>query len=368
LIRSVIQRSPEVRFAPVLLISLLLLAGCGSGYSDKIEALKADVARLEQGGGEFCASWELASAEAFLEFAQIEIKNKNLTDADAHLESAQRYAHRGLEKLEHCRTDLDRDGIPDLDDRAPYQAEDVDGFQDTDGRPDPDNDGDGFLDKADADPNLAEDFDGFEDDDGKPDLDNDGDGVPDIRDLAPNEPEDLDGFQDADGKPDPDNDQDGFADGEDVCPNFPETFNDFKDQDGCPDVTPLVRKVIGCPPVKFYQGSARLTHASIPILARFVQRLVQSPDLRVRIEGHTDSVGDEQNNLDLSIKRARTVRNKLIQMGADPSRLEAVGYGESQPIADNNTPDGRARNRRIDFVIIQDESETPDDDESEQGP
>ena len=64
-----------------------------------------------------------------------------------------------------------------------------------------------------------EDFDGFEDSDGCPDLDNDGDGIPDARDLCPNSPEDKDGYQDADGCPDPDNDEDGVLDAQDHCPN-----------------------------------------------------------------------------------------------------------------------------------------------------
>ena len=98
--------------------------------------------------------------------------------------------------------DSDGDGIPDFKDRCPLEAEDVDGFRDGDGCPDPDNDSDGVPDSFDGSPLMGEDFDGFEDDDGVPDLDNDGDGIVDERDMCPNEKEDLDGFEDEDGCPD----------------------------------------------------------------------------------------------------------------------------------------------------------------------
>jgi hypothetical protein len=98
--------------------------------------------------------------------------------------------------------DSDGDGIPDFRDQCPMAPEDLDGFLDDDGCPDPDNDGDGIPDAFDGRPLLEEDYDGFEDDDGVPDLDNDGDGIIDERDMCPNEPEDLDGFEDEDGCPD----------------------------------------------------------------------------------------------------------------------------------------------------------------------
>lgn len=98
--------------------------------------------------------------------------------------------------------DSDGDGVPDFRDDCPRLAEDIDGFQDDDGCPDPDNDADGVPDGFDGQPLLMEDYDGFEDEDGVPDLDNDGDGIVDERDMCPNEPEDLDGFEDEDGCPD----------------------------------------------------------------------------------------------------------------------------------------------------------------------
>ncbi len=98
--------------------------------------------------------------------------------------------------------DSDGDGIPDFRDECPMDAEDMDGFQDGDGCPDPDNDLDGIPDGRDMCPDEPEDIDGFEDSDGCPDLDNDGDGIVDERDMCPDEPEDIDGFEDEDGCPD----------------------------------------------------------------------------------------------------------------------------------------------------------------------
>jgi len=98
--------------------------------------------------------------------------------------------------------DTDGDGIPDFRDGCPMDAEDVDGFEDGDGCPDPDNDSDGIPDGFDGQPLMMEDYDGFEDEDGVPDLDNDGDGIVDERDMCPDEAEDLDGFEDGDGCPD----------------------------------------------------------------------------------------------------------------------------------------------------------------------
>jgi len=98
-----------------------------------------------------------------------------------------------------------------------------------------DRDGDGLFGAADRCPEQAEDKDGFEDTDGCPDPDNDGDAIADAQDRCPAEPEDKDGFQDTDGCPDPDNDGDGIADAQDRCPDKPEDKDGFEDEDGCED-------------------------------------------------------------------------------------------------------------------------------------
>ena len=143
----------------------------------------------------------------------------------------------GYEDTDGCPDrDNDLDTIPDKDDKCPDQAEDQDGFEDHDGCPDPDNDKDGIPDTGDRCPNEPETKNGYKDDDGCPDeADTDNDGVPDSRDKCVNEPEDTDGFEDTDGCPDPDNDNDGILDADDECVDEAETKNGFEDEDGCPD-------------------------------------------------------------------------------------------------------------------------------------
>jgi OOP family OmpA-OmpF porin len=143
----------------------------------------------------------------------------------------------GYEDTDGCPdNDNDLDTIPDKQDKCPGQAEDQDGFQDNDGCPEADNDNDGIPDTGDRCPNEPESKNGFKDDDGCPDeADTDNDGVPDSRDKCVKEPEDTDGFEDTDGCPDPDNDGDGILDADDECVDEAETKNGFQDEDGCPD-------------------------------------------------------------------------------------------------------------------------------------
>jgi outer membrane protein OmpA-like peptidoglycan-associated protein len=285
--------------------------------------------------------------------------------------------------------DGDRDGVTDPHDACPTEPEDLDGWEDADGCPDPDNDGDGFADAADQCPDLAEDFDGWEDADGCPDPDNDGDGLADGIDTCPDEPEDLDGFQDNDGCPDLDNDQDGIPDASDLCPNVAETVDGWQDEDGCPDpdndgdgildeddLCPDdpedrngVRDEDGCPddqravvredrigllqPILF--GSARTAiDRESGIVLRSVARLLQEhPEiLRLRVEAHTDSKGSSDSNLRLSERRADAVVKALIRLGVDRVRLESAGYGDARPAASNRTGAGRAANRRVEFLIL----------------
>jgi outer membrane protein OmpA-like peptidoglycan-associated protein len=249
--------------------------------------------------------------------------------------------------------DSDGDGIYDKYDKEPLLPEDMDGFEDDDGAPDLDNDGDGIPDTVDKAPLLAEDIDGFQDDDGVPDPDNDWDGIPDALDGAPNEPEDLDGYQDDDGIPDPDNDNDGVPDVSDKCKDVPETINGYRDDDGCPDEVPppIVEKGerIVLQGVNFELNSAELTPESYSILDNVFESLSYDPEIQVEIRGYTDNTGGLEYNMKLSQSRAETVRRYLIEKGIDSYRLKANGYGPENPIADNSLPEGRAKNRRIEF-------------------
>jgi outer membrane protein OmpA-like peptidoglycan-associated protein len=80
--------------------------------------------------------------------------------------------------------------------------------------------------------------------------------------------------------------------------------------------------------------------------------LTQNPDLKFEIDGHTDNSGTAGHNLTLSQERADAVKTQLIAMGIDQGRLTSKGFGDTKPIADNSTPDGRANNRRVEFVRI----------------
>ena len=253
--------------------------------------------------------------------------------------------------------DNDADGIPDTKDECPNDAEDVDGFEDANGCPDPDNDGDGILDAQDACPDDAEDVDGFEDDDGCPELDNDGDGIDDPADGCPMVAEDLDGFQDSDGCPEPDNDGDGFPDAEDLCPNEPENVNDFKDDDGCPDDVIAVvsgEKIVILEKILFKYNRDTILKRSYPVLEAVKNTLIENPRIKkIRIEGHTDDKGSDSYNQKLSEKRATAIMRYLVEAGIDPDRLMAVGYGEARPLESNETEEGRERNRRVEFTILE---------------
>jgi len=273
------------------------------------------------------------------------------------------------------RADSDHDGIPDDKDLCPYSAEDKDNFEDGDGCPDIDNDNDGILDSRDSCPLEAAPSSGC------PILDHDNDGVPDDADRCINEPEDIDGYMDADGCPDPDNDGDGILDAADKCPNKAEDFDGFEDTDGCPDYDndgdgvpdsldkcPAIKGVSennGCPKteeikrgrlildgVTFESGKSVLTPNSYTVLDRVYESLKEWENVRLEIRGHTDNVGNDAANQRLSLGRAQAVMRYLISKGISPDRLQATGYGESSPIADNRTADGRARNRRVELHRI----------------
>jgi len=246
--------------------------------------------------------------------------------------------------------DRDHDGIPDDRDSCPDQPEDMDGYNDLDGCPEPDNDRDGILDEQDNCPSKAEDLDGFQDEDGCPDPDNDGDGIVDGRDRCPDEAEDMDGFQDEDGCPDPDNDGDGVLDDADQCPETPAGVQ--VDDTGCP-VEEEIDDTLVLKGVSFRLGSAELTPGSITVLAEVAASLRAWPDKKIEIRGHTDSSGDAEMNRELSQRRALSVRDSLVQMGIAPGRITAVGYGEDFPIADNGTREGRAANRRVEVHVVE---------------
>lgn len=113
--------------------------------------------------------------------------------------------------------------------------------------------------------------------------------------------------------------------------------------------------------IQFQKGKAVLVEDSRALLDDVVKLLEEHPELlRIRIEGHTDSVGRDRANKKLSDKRANAVKQYLIKAGINKQRLVAKGYGETKPVADNDTEEGRFKNRRVDLTILKsDESAAP---------
>lgn len=187
-------------------------------------------------------------------------------------------------------------------------------------------------------------------------------------DLCPDDAEDFDGFQDDDGCPDPDNDRDGICDpwveangllekyahickGVDLCPDEPETLNGYKDEDGCPDEVPVApKKVFVLEGINFESGKSMITQDSHVSLMKVVDIMESFPETTFEIIGHTDNVGKSAKNQALSADRAEAVKTFLVDKGIDGSRIVTKGAGDTKPIASNKTAEGRAKNRRIEFI------------------
>jgi OOP family OmpA-OmpF porin len=242
--------------------------------------------------------------------------------------------------------DTDGDGVPDDKDKCPNEA----GSRENEGCPDKDTDGDGIIDRNDKCPDKA----GPAEREGCPDEDKDHDGIVGDKDKCPEEAEDKDQFEDEDGCPDPDNDKDTVLDEKDKCPNEPETKNGYQDDDGCPDEVPVtVKKFTGVVKgINFRRNSADIKASSFPLLKEAVSVFKEYPALRVEISGHTSDEGKRDFNMKLSRKRAEAVKGFLTSAGIDESRIGTVGYGPDKPIADNETKEGKEKNRRIEFRLL----------------
>lgn len=244
--------------------------------------------------------------------------------------------------------DGDHDGVPDDDDHCPTDP----GPRANGGCPDTDSDGDGVpdrLDKCVLDKGPAALG-------GCPAPDRDKDGVPDTDDRCP----DKAGVAQNQGCPDFDSDGDGYVDRLDKCPFDPETFNGVDDDDGCPDqpsalATLVGDKIVIFEPVLFEKDGSVVDKRSYKLLSVVAHILkLHQEILKLRIEGHMDNRGPALQLLDLSRARAASVRRWLVHDGGiDPKRLVAEGFGADRPIADNRDFIGRAKNRRIEFVIMQ---------------
>jgi outer membrane protein OmpA-like peptidoglycan-associated protein len=209
-------------------------------------------------------------------------------------------------------------------------------------------------------PAGPEDFDGFEDNDRCIDPDNDGDWILDVDDKCPDEKEDGDNFQDEDGCPEVDNDGDEIPDGVDACPMIPEDRDHYEDDDGCPEEgpgKPMVRitdtQLLISSKIYFDYNKTTIKEVSYPILDAVAEALEANPHIkRVQIDGHTDNEGTEAYNQTLSEERAKAVMEYLIGKGIPEERLTYRGYGFSRPKASNDTEEGKAINRRVEFTIL----------------
>ena len=212
----------------------------------------------------------------------------------------------------------------------------------------PDDDNDGIPNNVDACPETA----GVKDQDGcpaPPESDRDNDGVPDKVDLCP----DAVGLQELDGCPDKDGDQ--IPDNVDKCPDVPGT----PQLQGCPPPEEEEEVVLESERIRinnqilFEFGSDRIDPRSFKLLDEVASVLVKNPDVGpVLIEGHTDNVGSREANMSLSKRRALAVQKYLEGKGISSKRLRSEGYGFDKPLSTNDTPLGRAKNRRTEFKLV----------------
>jgi len=330
-----------LRARAMLLLAAISVLGCaGEDLAVRVDDVRQQLEQARARGAYRCAPRQLAIGEANAEFAEREFGKGEYFVAKDHLETAQAASREAL------RLSSDERTCPKPKPQPPRRKEPA---------PDPlaDRDSDGIPDVRDKCPDEPEDVDGFQDDDGCPDPDNDQDGIPDTDDKCPNDPEDVDGFQDGDGCPDPDNDQDGVLDANDKCPNEPGPASNG----GCPPKFELINvtqeKIELKQAVFFQTAKAIIMPKSFGLLDEVATALRSQPSMHVRIEGHSDVRGTRAHNLRLSQARADSVKAYLVGKGISSDRMEAKGYGPDQPIENNKTAAGRERNRRVEFMITQ---------------
>jgi outer membrane protein OmpA-like peptidoglycan-associated protein len=227
--------------------------------------------------------------------------------------------------------DQDQDGVADADDRCPAVA----GSLQYSGCPD--TDADGIADDVDRCPEAR----GVEEHKGCPPPDADADTVLDADDACMNDkgPVETKGC--------PDRDMDLVRDLDDKCPDQAGTAAEM----GC--LPAEVQKFSGSiKGITFDQGKATIRKASFKTLDEAVAVLTKYETLRVEVQGHTDDQGDDAKNMELSQARADSVKTYLTDKGVAADRVDAKGFGETAPVADNKKAAGRAQNRRIEFKIL----------------
>ncbi len=247
--------------------------------------------------------------------------------------------------------DTDGDTIRDPKDACPEVKGEPNDDPEKNGCP-PDTDGDGILDKDDACPDVK----GVKDDDPEkngcpPDRDGDGildedDACPDIKGVKSDDPEEN-------GCP-PDTDGDGIRDDKDACPKEKGQPDPDPEKNGCPSLVRVSDKeIVILQQVQFKTASADILPASDELLQQVANVLREHSEiLEIEVQGHTDNRGQAGYNKKLSQRRAASVVKWLTTKGGiEESRLVSQGYGMESPIADNDTDEGRQKNRRVEFKI-----------------
>jgi outer membrane protein OmpA-like peptidoglycan-associated protein len=227
--------------------------------------------------------------------------------------------------------DRDKDGVPDSLDVCP----DVAGLPQFNGCPD--TDGDGIPDKDDKCPNQR----GVAKYNGCPIPDSDGDGINDEEDKCPNTP----GVAKYQGCPIPDRDGDGVNDDEDRCPDIAGDVSNH----GCPIVKEEVKKRVdhAAQHIYFATASFVLLKKSSTGLDEIAGLMKNDPGLKLYVDGYTDNTGRPEKNQVLSENRAASVKKYLTGKGITEDKILSAGHGPADPVADNKTAAGRARNRRV---------------------
>lgn len=243
----------------------------------------------------------------------------------------------GIALFKGC-PDTDGDGIKNSEDDCPTVA----GIAAFNGCPD--TDGDGVKDDEDNCPTVV----GTIENKGCPFKDTDGDGIKDNDDKCP----EVKGPVENDGCPYADTDGDGTIDKEDACINTPGP----KENKGCPVIKEEVKEALklAFDNLQFVTGKTVIKSVSYESLQTLAKILKENPSFKLKIAGHTDSVGSEESNLTLSRGRATAVKTYLGQYGIAADRFIVEAYGETKPVGDNNTEEGRQKNRRVEMEVIQD--------------
>jgi len=231
--------------------------------------------------------------------------------------------------------DTDGDGVPDEEDQCP----EVKGLTSMKGCPD--TDGDGIIDKDDKCPNEK----GLIKYLGCPIPDTDKDGINDEEDKC----KDVAGLARYQGCPVPDTDKDGINDEEDKCKDVAGVAANM----GCPEIAAATIEKVNkaASSIFFASGSAKLLAKSNVALNNIVSILKSNPDYKIDINGYTDNQGNSEKNRALSEARAAAVNDYLVKKGVEANRLSAAGFGDENPIADNKTQAGRAKNRRVELKL-----------------